>query len=164
MVVFRRVLTGIGLVIILLPLVFAAGCNRDQSSSSQKTSSSSLPDSNTAQSSPAAVTESSSTADTATGNATTTASTPSTATAVGASSATSPATTTTTQGTTVKAGPENYGQVKVGMSSQEVVDLMGKASKIEQEGQATEWEYYLPQGGKFELRLQNDKVISTRRH
>ena len=183
MVVFSRVLAGICFIVLMLPLVFVAGCNRDQSSSSQQTSSSSVPASDAVQSSPAAVVESASTAETTTSTTTDTAAKPSTATtatpsaattsaapSTGAASASQPATVsqsatiTTTQGTPVNAGPENYSQVKVGMTSKEVVEIMGKASRIKQEHQTTEWEYYLPQGGKFELHLQNDKVVSAGRH
>jgi hypothetical protein len=135
MVIFGRVLTGISTIAIIFLLVFAVACNWDQSSRSSASSGS--------QSSPAAVTQSTSPTDTTTTTSTTT---------------------TSTQTPTTKAGPENYGQVKIGMTSKQVTDLMGNASKVKQEGQSTEWEYYLPQGGKFELHLQNDKVISTSRH
>lgn len=162
MAFYSRVLTGIGAIVILFAMVITTGCNRDQSSSSQQASSTSPPAADTAQNSPAALTQSPSTADAAnstTGSsADTTKTTPTTpATAAQASS------TTTAQTASAKAGLENYGQVTVGMTSKQVIALMGKASKIEQEGQTTEWEYRLAQGGKFELRLQNDKVISISR-
>lgn len=161
MVVFSRILTGIGVIIIMLPLVCATGCNRDQSSSTQQAPSSSSASSADVQNSPAAVTQSSSTADTAASTTGTTTTSPS-GTAATDKPSSAPAV-AGAQTSSAKAGPENYSQVKVGMTSKEVLDLMGKASKIEQEGQTTEWEYYLPQGGKFELHLQNDKVISTSR-
>ena len=172
MVLLSRVLTGAGFAVIMLSLLLITGCNRDQSSTSQTTSSTSTPASDTAQSSPAAVTESSTATDTsatgtstaATPSTTTSSTAPSTTGSTGAGTTSSTAASTAVQTGSGKAGPENYNQVKVGMTSKEVTDIIGKASKIKQEGQTTEWEYYLPQGGKFELRLQNDKVISAGRH
>ncbi len=62
------------------------------------------------------------------------------------------------------AGPQNFSQIQVGMSSQQVVQLLGNPSRAKQEYQTTEWEYYMPQGGKVEVHLQNDKVVSMRQH
>ena len=59
-------------------------------------------------------------------------------------------------------GPQNYSQIQIGMNSQQVLQIMGNPSRVKQEGRYIEWEYYLAQGGKFELKLQNDKVISTK--
>jgi outer membrane protein assembly factor BamE (lipoprotein component of BamABCDE complex) len=60
-------------------------------------------------------------------------------------------------------GPQSTVPIQVGMSSQQVLEIMGKPNRIEQEGQYTEWKYYTPQG-KWELYLQNDKVAFIKRH
>lgn len=74
-----------------------------------------------------------------------------------AAQSTSPATVPTTP------SPQNANQVQVGMTSQQVLQIMGNPSRIKQEGQMVEWEYYTAQG-KFEVRLQNDAVAYISRH
>lgn len=64
---------------------------------------------------------------------------------------------------TSSVGPQNIGQIQVGMSSQQVLDILGKPSRVKQEGGHTEWEYYSPQG-KCEVKLQNDRVVFVERH
>jgi cytoskeletal protein RodZ len=179
MVLLSRVLTGISTIIIIFLLISGIACNRDQSSNSQQTPSSDTASSET-QSSPASVTQSSTASPEKQSSPTAAVSESSTAASdtqsspdsMPKSSVATDITTTTTNSTTrtfahtpaAKVGPENYTQVKIGMTSKQVIELMGKASKIREEHHATEWEYYLPQGGKFELHMQNDKVISTKRH
>jgi hypothetical protein len=59
---------------------------------------------------------------------------------------------------TPSVGPQNIGQIQVGMTSQQVLKILGNPRRIKQEAQYTEWEYYGPQG-KCEVKLQNDKVV-----
>jgi len=61
------------------------------------------------------------------------------------------------------AAPQNPAQVQVGMTSQEVLRIMGNPTRVKQEGQFIEWEYYTAQG-KFEVKLQGDKVAYIKRH
>lgn len=53
--------------------------------------------------------------------------------------------------------PQNIGQIQVGMSSQQVMQIMGNPGKIKQEGQMVEWKYYT-QSGKYEVKFMNDRV------
>jgi outer membrane protein assembly factor BamE (lipoprotein component of BamABCDE complex) len=79
------------------------------------------------------------------------------------SSSAEPAKQATTAPQPSSVGPQNIAQIQVGMSSQQVLDILGKPGRVKQEGQHTEWEYYHPQG-KCELKLQNDRVVSVKRH
>jgi len=60
-------------------------------------------------------------------------------------------------------GPQNSAQVQMGMTSQQVLQLMGNPGKIEQEKGMIEWKYYTPQG-KFEIYFQNDRVARISTH
>ena len=59
--------------------------------------------------------------------------------------------------------PENFAQVQVGMTSQQVQLILGNPGRTKQERGQVEWEYYTQQG-KFEVYFQNDRVVSTSRH
>lgn len=61
------------------------------------------------------------------------------------------------------ASPQNFNQVQVGMTSQEVLRILGNPSRIKQERQYLEWEYYTSQG-KFEVKFQGDRVAYISRH
>ncbi len=58
---------------------------------------------------------------------------------------------------------ENFSQVQIGMTSQQVLELLGNPTKMKQKHQEVEWEYYTPQG-KFEIEFQMDKVVKIERH
>lgn len=77
----------------------------------------------------------------------------------------SPATTSPGVATTAAPAPgvQNSAQVQVGMTSQQVLQLMGNPGRTKQEGAMLEWEYYTPQG-KFEVYFQNDKVARISTH
>ncbi len=64
---------------------------------------------------------------------------------------------------TPSVGPQNIGQIQVGMTSQQVLQILGNPSRVKQESQHTEWEDYGLQG-KCEVKLQNDKVVRVERH
>ncbi len=53
-------------------------------------------------------------------------------------------------------------QIQVGMTGEQVQQIMGAPGKVKQEGGMTEWEYYTPQG-KVEVKLQNNKVSFVER-
>ena len=57
----------------------------------------------------------------------------------------------------VAPAPQTAGQVQVGMTTEQVRQLLGNPAKIEHEGQMVEWKYYTPQG-KLEIYFQADKV------
>ena len=61
------------------------------------------------------------------------------------------------------AGPQNFAQLQLGMTSAQVRQLMGEPSRIKQKDQKVEWEYYSAQG-KFEVELINDRVVSMENH
>ena len=65
--------------------------------------------------------------------------------------------------TSLQSGSQNFSQVQVGMTSQQVQLILGNPSRTKQEKGQLEWEYYSQQG-KFEVYFQNDRVVSTRRH
>jgi outer membrane protein assembly factor BamE (lipoprotein component of BamABCDE complex) len=59
---------------------------------------------------------------------------------------------------------QNISQVSIGMTSQEVLQLLGNPTKLKQEHQGTtEWEYYTPHG-KYEIELQMDRVVKIESH
>lgn len=57
----------------------------------------------------------------------------------------------------------SYAQVQVGMSSQQVLQLLGNPTKVKPKGQYVEWEYWTG-GTKFEIKLQADQVVAIERH
>jgi outer membrane protein assembly factor BamE (lipoprotein component of BamABCDE complex) len=59
--------------------------------------------------------------------------------------------------------PENISRVQVGMTSEQVRQLLGNPAKWKQEGIETEWKYYTSQG-KLEVKFQNDRVIRLETH
>ena len=59
--------------------------------------------------------------------------------------------------------PENFAQVQIGMTSQQVQLILGNPGRTKQEKGQIEWEYYTQQG-KFEVNFLNDRVVSTSRH
>ena len=58
---------------------------------------------------------------------------------------------------------ENIRRVQVGMTSDQVRQLLGNPAKWKQEGLETEWKYYTSQG-KLEVKFQNDRVIRLETH
>lgn len=58
---------------------------------------------------------------------------------------------------------QDFSQVQVGMTSQEVMQILGNPSRVKQERQFVEWEYYTAQG-KFEVKFQGDRVAYISRH
>ena len=59
--------------------------------------------------------------------------------------------------------PENISRVQVGMTSDQVRQLLGNPAKWKQERMETEWKYYTSQG-KLEVKFQNDRVIRLETH
>jgi outer membrane protein assembly factor BamE (lipoprotein component of BamABCDE complex) len=59
--------------------------------------------------------------------------------------------------------PGNISRVQVGMTSEQVRQLLGNPAKWKQEGMETEWKYYTSQG-KLEVKFQNDRVIRLETH
>lgn len=59
--------------------------------------------------------------------------------------------------------PQGQGQVQVGMTGDQVRQMMGSPSKIKQEGNYVEWKYYTA-SGKVEVKFQNDRVVFVERH
>ncbi len=59
------------------------------------------------------------------------------------------------------AGPHNYKQIQMGMTSAQVRQLMGMPDKIKEEKEKIQWEYETPQG-EFEVELVGDKVASIK--
>ncbi len=134
MVRFGNVLASACIIITIFCLVSATGCSRDQSSSTQQTAPSpQMPAA--AQSAP----------------------TPAPVVAP-------PAPAPPQQQAVMPApiGPQNAGQIQVGMTSQQVVQILGNPARVEQERQGLEWKYYFPQGGKFEVYFQNDRVVAMK--
>lgn len=69
-----------------------------------------------------------------------------------------PATPATSPSAVAPAGPPSAAQITVGMTSDQVLQILGNPAKVEQEGQYTEWKYYTPQG-KIEVYFsQNNRV------
>ena len=54
-------------------------------------------------------------------------------------------------------------QIQVGMTGEQVQQIMGAPGQIKQKGAMVEWKYYTPQG-KVEVKLQNNKVAFIERH
>jgi hypothetical protein len=59
--------------------------------------------------------------------------------------------------------PGGFAQVQMGMSSQQVLQLLGNPSKVKPKGQYVEWEYWSG-GRKFEIKLQADQVVAIENH
>ena len=55
------------------------------------------------------------------------------------------------------------GQIKPGMTSAQVAQIMGNPTQVKQEGLYTEWKYYTS-NGKFEVKFQNDQVAFVESH
>jgi hypothetical protein len=54
-------------------------------------------------------------------------------------------------------------QIQVGMTGEQVQQIMGPAGQTKQEGSMIEWKYLTPKG-KVEVKLQNNKVVTIERH
>jgi hypothetical protein len=133
-----------GLLLVIVGFGMGAGCSQDQGTTSQRQSTAPATQSSTAQ--PAAVAPQPAA--------------PSTATAP----AQSPQTPATSYAPSTSQGdPQNFAQVQVGMTSQQVQQIMGNPARTEQERGQIEWKYYTQQG-KFEVYFQNDRVVSTKWH
>ena len=59
--------------------------------------------------------------------------------------------------------PQNMGQVQMGMTGDQVRQMMGNPTQIKQEGAYVEWKYYTS-SGKLEIKFQNDRVAFIERH
>jgi hypothetical protein len=59
--------------------------------------------------------------------------------------------------------PAAFAQVQMGMSSQQVLQLLGNPTKVKPKGQYVEWEYWTG-GRKFEVKLQADQVVAIENH
>jgi type IV secretory pathway VirB10-like protein len=75
--------------------------------------------------------------------------------------ASAPAPAPATPAPSVAPAPQAPGQIQIGMTTEQVRQLLGNPSKIEQEGQMVEWKYYTPQG-KVEIYFQADRVASVK--
>jgi hypothetical protein len=60
------------------------------------------------------------------------------------------------------APPANIAQVQMGMTVDQVKQIMGNPAQIEQKGQITEYKYFTPQ--KLEVKFQNNQVIGVETH
>jgi len=59
--------------------------------------------------------------------------------------------------------PQNMGQVQMGMTGDQVRQMIGNPTQIKQEGAYVEWKYYTA-SGKMEIKFQNDRVAFIERH
>jgi len=55
----------------------------------------------------------------------------------------------------------NVSQLQIGMSSEQVQQIMGAPGKTKQEGPGLEWKYFTPQGGKVEVKMLNNRVTAV---
>lgn len=53
---------------------------------------------------------------------------------------------------------QNFSQVQLGMTSEQVRQLLGNPTEVEPEGMQVEWKYVTPQG-KYQVKFQNDRVV-----
>jgi hypothetical protein len=53
---------------------------------------------------------------------------------------------------------QNFSQVQLGMSSEQVRQLLGNPTAVEPEGSYVEWKYLTPQG-RYQVKFQNDRVV-----
>ena len=56
----------------------------------------------------------------------------------------------------------NIAQIKTGMTTDQVKQIMGDPAQISQKGQMVEWKYYTPQ--KLEIKFQNNQVMAIETH
>ena len=75
-----------------------------------------------------------------------------------ASSAQMPAPAGTVPATQAGAPSRDANQVLVGMTPEQVQQIMGSPDQLYQKG-FIEWKYSNPQGGRVDIRFQNNKVI-----
>jgi hypothetical protein len=61
------------------------------------------------------------------------------------------------------AAAQNIGQVQMGMSPEQVQQLLGAPGQTKQKDQSVEWKYFTPQG-KIEVKFQNNQVVAIERH
>jgi len=61
------------------------------------------------------------------------------------------------------AATQNVAQIQVGMTQEQIQQLMGAPGQTSQKGQVLEWKYFTPQG-KVEVKFQNNQVIAVERH
>lgn len=163
----------IGLSLVLAVFLSTSGCNRDQSSPPESTTTTAaapaatVPVPTTLAPSPSTAPPPTTTvppapAKTATTPETTTTTSPATVTTLPATKPAAPPTTTVPAATSTD--PGNHSRVQVGMTTQQVQELMGSPGKAKQKKNGMlEWEYYTGQG-KFEVYFQNDRVVSSRMH
>lgn len=79
-----------------------------------------------------------------------------------AGTAPTPAPTATTPAPQAGTPSQDPNQIQVGMTGEQVQQIMGAPGQIEQKGAMVEWKYYTPQG-KVEVKLQNNKVAFVER-
>jgi hypothetical protein len=58
---------------------------------------------------------------------------------------------------------QDIGQVRMGMTSDEVSQIMGSPNETKTRRGRVEWEYHTPQG-KYEIKFQNDRVVEIERY
>jgi hypothetical protein len=58
---------------------------------------------------------------------------------------------------------QNPNQLQMGMTGEQVQQIMGAPSQTKQKGTMIEWKYFTPQG-KVEVQLQNNQVVGIERH
>ena len=61
------------------------------------------------------------------------------------------------------AATQNVAQIQVGMTQEQIQQLMGAPGQTKQKGQVLEWKYFTPQG-KVEVKFQNNQVIAVEKH
>lgn len=80
-----------------------------------------------------------------------------------AATAPTPAPAGTAQTPSAGTPSQDPNQIQVGMTSDQVKQIMGAPGEIKQKGAMIEWKYFTPQG-KVEVKLQNDKVAFVEKH
>lgn len=59
---------------------------------------------------------------------------------------------------------QNVAQIQIGMTSEQVQQIMGAPGQTKQEGLQLEWKYFTPQGGKVEIKMLDNRVTAIERH
>jgi outer membrane protein assembly factor BamE (lipoprotein component of BamABCDE complex) len=55
---------------------------------------------------------------------------------------------------------QGVAQLQIGMSGEQVQQIMGAPAQVKQEHAGTEWKYFTPTGGKIEVKLLNNRVTA----
>lgn len=58
---------------------------------------------------------------------------------------------------------QNATQLQIGMTAEQVQQIMGAPGQTKQEGSELEWKYFTPQGGKVEIKMFDNRVTAIER-